>query len=44
MVINFITGLPNSVTEKTKILLIITNRLNEGIFLIPINPKLFNAE
>ena len=41
---DFITGLPPSGPDKITILLVITDRLSKGIILIPVNPKLFDAE
>lgn len=41
---DFITGLPPSGPEKCTVLLVITDRLSKGVVLLPIAPKLFDAE
>lgn len=41
---DFITGLPPSGPNKITTLLVITDRLSKGIILIPVLPKLFDAE
>lgn len=41
---DFITGLPQSGPNRATVLLVITDRLSKGILLIPISPKLFDAE
>ena len=41
---DFITGLPQSGPEKCTVLLVIIDRLSKGVILIPVAPKLFDAE
>lgn len=41
---DFITGLPPSGTDQATTLLVITDRLSKGVILLPVPPKLFDAE